>query len=55
LSVTQLCSYFVGGEAWRALRKEAEKKPGFNLRQFHDRALGEGAVTLPTLRKLLLH
>ncbi len=53
LSVTQLCSYFVGGEAWRALRKEAEKKPGFNLRQFHDRALGEGAVTLPTLHKLL--
>jgi uncharacterized protein (DUF885 family) len=53
LSVTQLCSYFVGGEAWRALRKEAASAPGFNLRAFHDRALGEGAVTLPTLRKLL--
>ena len=55
LSVTQLCSYFVGLEAWRALRREAQAKPGFDLRAFHDRALGEGAVTLPTLKKLLAH
>jgi uncharacterized protein (DUF885 family) len=53
LSVTQLCSYFVGLEAWRALRRDAEARPGFDLRAFHDRALGEGAVTLPTLKKLL--
>jgi uncharacterized protein (DUF885 family) len=53
LSVTQLCSYFVGMEAWRALRKTAEKQPGFDLRTFHDRALGEGPVTLPTLPSLL--
>ena len=54
LSVTQLCSYFVGGETWRMTRAQAEKKPGFSLKSFHDRALGEGAVTLPTLRTLLL-
>src|SRR5439155_26321703 len=35
LSVTQLCSYFVGGAAWRALRREAEKRPGFDVRAFH--------------------
>ena len=51
--MTQLCSYFVGLEAWRGLRREAQARPGLDLRAFHDRALGEGAVTLPTLRKLL--
>jgi uncharacterized protein (DUF885 family) len=53
LSVTQLCSYFVGMEAWRALRRAAQAQPGFDLKTFHDRALGEGAVTLPMLKKLL--
>lgn len=57
LSVTQLCSYFVGMEAWRELRRAAEAqaqpKTSFDLRAFHDRALGEGAVTLPMLRRLL--
>jgi uncharacterized protein (DUF885 family) len=53
LSVTQLCSYFVGAEAWRALRRAAEARPGFDLRAFHDRALSEGAVPLPTLKRLL--
>ncbi|MFI5290541.1 MAG: DUF885 domain-containing protein, partial [Polyangia bacterium] len=56
LSVTQLCSYFVGDEAWRQIRKAAEEARGrgFELRAFHDRALAEGAVPLPTLRALLL-
>lgn len=53
LSVTQLCSYFVGMEAWRSLRKQAQSKPGFDLRAFHDKALGEGPVTLPSLPSLL--
>lgn len=53
LSTTQLCAYFVGGEAWRALRREAEKRPGFDARTFHDRALAEGAVTMASLRELL--
>ena len=56
LSLTQLCSYFVGDEAWRQIRKAAEQARGrsFELRAFHDRALAEGAVPLPTLRALLL-
>jgi uncharacterized protein (DUF885 family) len=53
LSVTQLVSYYIGMSAWRALRAEAQKQPGFDLRAFHDRALAEGSVTLPTLRALL--
>jgi uncharacterized protein (DUF885 family) len=55
LSATQLCSYFVGGQAWSELRREAQKRAGaaFDLRAFHDRALAEGAVPLPLLRRLL--
>jgi len=54
--VTQLCSYFVGDEAWRSIRAAAEKQAGgkLDLRAFHDRALSYGAVTLPSLRTLLL-
>jgi uncharacterized protein (DUF885 family) len=55
LSVTQLCSYFVGGEAWKLIRGDAEahaKQAGkqMDLRTFHDRALDLGPVTLPFLR-----
>jgi len=53
LSVTQLCSYFVGGEAWRALRKQAEGESGFDARVFHDQALGAGAVPLTHLKSVL--
>ena len=53
LSVTQLCSYFVGGEAWRALRKRAEAEAGFDARAFHDRALAAGAVPLTHLDSLI--
>jgi uncharacterized protein (DUF885 family) len=53
LSVTQLCSYFVGGEAWKAIRAAAERRGHLDLQKFHDRALGEGPVTLPTLETLL--
>jgi uncharacterized protein (DUF885 family) len=49
LSVTQLCSYFVGGEAWRKIRRDAEAHPPFDPRAFHDWALAEGAVPLSTL------
>ena len=53
--MTQLCSYFVGGEAWKEIRTLAKKTAGakFDERAFHDRVLDEGAVTLPTLRALL--
>jgi uncharacterized protein (DUF885 family) len=53
LSSTQLCSYFVGAEAWRDLRRRAQARPGFDLAGFHDRALAEGAVPLTALRALL--
>ncbi len=53
LSVTQLCSYFVGYEEWKAVRKAAEAVAGFDLTRFHDRALGEGPVTFASLRTLL--
>jgi uncharacterized protein (DUF885 family) len=49
LSVTQLCSYFVGAEAWRALRQKARVTAGPDLRAYHDRVLAGGAVTLGTL------
>jgi uncharacterized protein (DUF885 family) len=51
LSVTQLCSYFVGAETWLRLRRELGERMG--LRQFHDRALAEGPVALASLRALL--
>lgn len=55
LSVTQLCSYFVGMQAWRGVREAVEKNEGrrFNRRNFHDRALLEGAVPLGLLPGLL--
>ncbi|MBN1773738.1 MAG: DUF885 domain-containing protein [Deltaproteobacteria bacterium] len=56
LSSTQLCTYYLGASAWRELRAEAERAAGaaFDLRAFHDRALGEGAVPLPLLREIVL-
>ncbi len=53
LSVTQLCSYFVGGETWRAIRRQAEKRRGFTLKSFHDRVLSEGAMTLRSLSRVV--
>lgn len=56
LSSTQLCTYYLGVRAWRELRAEAERAAGesFDVRAFHDRALGEGAVPLPLLREIVL-
>ena len=55
LSVTQLCSYFVGGESWKALRHDAEKRAGknFDLAAFHQQALSHGSVPLTVLRKFI--
>ncbi len=53
LSIVQLCSYFVGYEEWKAIRKATE--PKLDAQKFHDRALGEGPVTFASLRALLLH
>jgi len=55
LSSTQLPTYFVGWRDWLRVR-ELDKQntgSGFNLHDFHDRALKEGAVPLPVLARLL--
>jgi uncharacterized protein (DUF885 family) len=56
LSSTQLCTYYVGENAWRDIRRAAQAAAGasFSLRDFHDRALGEGAIPLPFLREMML-
>jgi uncharacterized protein (DUF885 family) len=55
LSSTQLPTYFVGWRDWLRVRElERQTKGGaFNLHDFHDRALKEGAVPLPVLARLL--
>jgi uncharacterized protein (DUF885 family) len=55
LSSTQLPTYFVGWRDWLRVRElEKQAKGGaFNLHDFHDRALKEGAVPLPELARLL--
>jgi uncharacterized protein (DUF885 family) len=49
----QLTTYFAGALEIRALRELAQKALGerFDVRQFHDRVLEDGAVTLPMLRE----
>ena len=49
LSVTQLCSYYVGLQSWEEAHHIAMSKPGFSERAFNDYALGKGAITMPTL------
>lgn len=55
LSSTQLPTYFVGWRDWLRVRELAKQTQGgaFNLHDFHDRALKEGAVPLPVLARLL--
>lgn len=55
LSSTQLPTYFVGWRDWLRVRElvRQTRGAGFNLRDFHDAALKEGAVPLPVLARLL--
>jgi uncharacterized protein (DUF885 family) len=55
LSSTQLPTYFVGWRDWLRVRELAKQTKGssFNLHDFHDAALHEGAVPLPVLARLL--
>ncbi len=55
LSSTQLPTYFAGWHGWRRIRSEVQKAAGggFQLKEFHERALKEGAVPLPELSRLL--
>jgi uncharacterized protein (DUF885 family) len=49
----QATSYMLGNLEIRALRADAEQRLGsrFDIREFHDRVLENGAVTLPMLRQ----
>jgi uncharacterized protein (DUF885 family) len=55
LSSTQLPTYFVGWRDWLGVRDAVKKQQGagFNLHDFHDRALQEGAVPMGVLQRLL--
>ena len=55
LSSCQLPTYFVGWRGWLDAREEYKKKRGaaFRLSDFHDAALKESAVPLPSLGQLL--
>ena len=56
LSSCQLPTYFAGWKGWLQLRDRYQKQQGsnFSLKEFHERALKESAVPLPTLERLLL-
>ncbi len=56
LSSCQLPTYFAGWKGWLQARERYQQRQGsaFSLREFHERALKESAVPLPTL-DLLLH
>ena len=55
LSSCQLPTYFVGWRAWDQLRDAYRKSKGaaFQLAEFHERALKEGALPMPLLRSVL--
>jgi uncharacterized protein (DUF885 family) len=48
----QATSYMLGNQEIRKIRAAAERRLGtrFDIRDFHDRVLGNGSVTLPMLR-----
>ncbi len=50
----QALSYMIGRIEINAIRAEAEARPGFDIREFHDSLLRYGPVPLPTLRRLIL-
>jgi uncharacterized protein (DUF885 family) len=53
----QLTSYDTGALEILALREEAERELGdrFDIREFHDQVLANGAITLPMLRQVIEH
>ena len=50
----QALAYKTGQLEIQAIRAEAEARPGFDIRDFHDSVLRYGSVPLPTLRRLVL-
>ena len=55
LSSCQLPMYFAGWKGWLQVREQYQRRQGsaFSLKEFHERALKESAVPLPTLDRLL--
>jgi uncharacterized protein (DUF885 family) len=55
LSSCQLPTYYAGYKGWLAVREHSQTKRGaaFNLKEFHEAALRQGAVPLPVLDRLL--
>ena len=55
LSSCQLPTYYAGYKGWLEVLEHYRAKKGaaFNLKEFHERALREGAVPLPELDRLL--
>lgn len=49
----QALAFRVGARLWRQVRAEAERAPGFDLREFHMRALRMGPMGLGPLRTAL--
>ncbi|MDO1558062.1 DUF885 family protein [Brevundimonas sp. 2R-24] len=47
----QACAYKIGHTVIARLRREAEARPGFDLRRFHDRVLEAGSVPLAVLEQ----
>ncbi len=50
----QAPSYKVGQRLWEQIRAELAARPGFELKEFHTRALNIGSVGLDTLKRALL-
>lgn len=55
LSSCQLPMYFIGWRAWLEIREDYKKRKGaaYQIQQFHDAALKESAVPMPSLGPLL--
>ena len=55
LSSCQLATYYAGAKGWNELREHYRQRhpQDYSLKSFHERALNEGAVPLPTLERLL--
>ncbi|NJC41323.1 uncharacterized protein (DUF885 family) [Brevundimonas alba] len=49
----QACSYKIGHTVIARLRAEAQARPGFNLRRFHDAVLVNGSTPLSVLEDLM--
>src|SRR3546814_13699363 len=50
----QACSYKVGQIAISRARDEVSKRPGYDIKRFHDVVLGAGRVPLPVLERRVL-